>query len=333
MPLETVGVVGAGTFGTALADLLARHGRKVVVWSQTRAVVDEINGARTNQERLPGVELSPRLAATSDPEELARRARFIIVAVPSTDVRIRAHALGDFVDGSHILVHAIGALAVPHETPTGELLVTDLLREETPVIRVGALAGPTLPRDLVESRYASMVAASAFDEVTAEARRLLAVPRYLRIYRGADPAGVELAAALSGAYTIAVGIADTLEVGPGLRAVLVTRAIAEAARLGAAAGADPKTFYGLAGLGNLLVRAAPDSSSKDYLLGRALGRGEPIASLRLTEGARAAQAGKRMADRLGVRMPVISALAGVMAGELSPEQAAAAAGDSVAPEE
>jgi glycerol-3-phosphate dehydrogenase (NAD(P)+) len=332
---ETLGIVGAGTFGTALANAVARTGRDVVIWSQTEPVVDEINRDHLNSGRLPDVELAPTLRATTSAQELAGAARFIVVAVPSTDVRTRAKVLGDYVDGRHILVHAIGALATPRETPSGELLVTDLLIEETPVLRVGALAGPALPRDLVEGRYASMVVASAFDEVTSEARRMLGVPPVLRIYRGHDPAGVELAAALSGAYTIAVGISDALEVGSGLRSVLITRIMAEAARLGAAAETDPMTFYGLAGLGNLLVRASPDSGerSKEYVLGLALGGGEPLSSLTLTEGARAAQAGARMAARLGVRMPVLTALAGVIAGELSPAEAASAAGDTVAPEE
>lgn len=329
---ETVGIVGAGTFGTALANVVARTGRKVVLWSQSAAVVDEINREHRNSERLPDIELAATLRATTDAQELARSARFIVMAVPSTDVRKRAHVLGDYIDGNAILVHAIGALAVPRDTPTGELLVTDLLVEETPTLRVGAVAGPALPRDLVDGRYASMVVASKFEEVTREARRLLGAPPALRIYGSKDPAGVELAAALSGAYTIAVGISDAIDAGPGLRSVLITRVAAEAARLGAAAGTDPLTFYGLAGLGNLLVRSSPDSGerSKEYSLGLALGGGAALSTLTLTEGARAAQAGKRMADRLGVRMPVLSALAGVIAGELSPMQAAAAAAETVA---
>lgn len=330
---DTVGIIGAGRFGTALANVVARAGRPVVVWSQTREVVDQINDLRENVARMPGVELAPSLRATCDAAELAERARFLVMAVPSTDVRSRASILGTVVDGGHILVHAIGTLAVPAERPTGELLVTDLLAEETPVLRLGALAGPALARDLVEGRYASMVVGSKFEEVTSEARRLLGVPPRLRIYGGHDPLGVELAAALSGAYTIAIGISDAIEVGPGLRAVLITRTIAEAARLGTALGAEPRTFYGLAGLGNLLVRSAPGTHSRDYQLGLALGRGEPLGSLELTEGARAAQAAVVLATKNGVRMPVLSALAGVVAGTLSPREAAAAAADTVASEE
>lgn len=330
---DTVGIIGAGRFGTALANVVAGAGRRVIVWSQTAEVVDQINDRRENTARMPGVELAPTLRATRDAAELAESARFLVMAVPSTDVRSRASILGKVVDGGHILVHAIGSLAVPAERPTGDLLVTDLLVEETPVLRVGALAGPALARDLVEGRYASMVVGSKFDEVTSEARRLLGVPPRLRIYGGHDPLGVELAAALSGAYTIAVGISDALEIGPGPRAVLITRTIAEAARLGAALGAETRTFYGLAGLGNLLVRSAPGAHARDYQLGLALGRGEPASSLEVTEGARAAQAAMALATKHGVRMPVLSVLPRVVAGEMTPRAAAAAAAESVGSEE
>jgi glycerol-3-phosphate dehydrogenase (NAD(P)+) len=323
---DRIGIVGAGPFGTALAHALATAGRDVLIWSAKPELVDEINQRRTNQSRLPGVELHAGVKVTGDPAELAERTRFVVLAVASIDVRSRARTLGDLLDGGHIMVHAVAALA--DEQP-----VSDVIAEETPVLRVGALAGPALPPDLVGRRYASMVAASRFDEVTSEARRLLGIPSVLRIYTSADAHGVELAAALSGAYTIGVGIADALEVGPGLRAVLVTRAIAEASRVGAATGAEPRSFIGLAGLGNLLVRSSPASESKDYRLGLALGGGGRMADQPPTEGARAAVAGKRLADRLNVRVPVLSAIAAVIAGEMSPRDAAAVAASTVALEE
>ena len=149
-----------------------------------------------------------------------------------------------FSMAGNLLVHALGALATP-----GDVRVTDVMLEETSVLRVGALAGPSLFQDLLTGQFSSMVAASCFDEVTSEVRRLIGVPPVLRIYRSKDLVGVELAAALSGAYTVAIGISDALGVGPGPRAVLITRAVAEASRLGEAEGAVARTFSGLAGLG------------------------------------------------------------------------------------
>lgn len=321
---DWLGIVGAGPFGTALGNLVARAGRRVLVWSKDADVVSAINDTHTNP-RLSGVSLSDRMHATDDPARFADTARFIVVAVSSTDVRARLHTLGDYLDGQHLVVHAIGALASP-----GDTLVSRVIVEETPALRIGALAGPALWRDLVEGTSASMVIASRFSEVIHEGRRLLSVPPALRLYTGKDLIGVELASALAGAYTLAVAVCDGLEMGPGLRATLITRAVAEASRLGKAAGADERTFAGLAGLGNLLVRTQTEHSS-GYLAGRALARGDssPTAS----EGVRAALAGVRLADRLGVRVPVLSAVAAVLSGTMSPRAAAAAAADTVADEE
>jgi glycerol-3-phosphate dehydrogenase (NAD(P)+) len=322
---ETVGIAGAGRFGTALANLLAARGRSVLLWSKNPEIPIAIERTRRNP-RLPDIEVAPSVRVTTDPAVLARTARLIVLATASTDVRDRVRILGDVVDGSHIVVSAIGSLASP-----GESRVSEVVLESTPALRVGALAGPAMPPDLVAGNFCSMVVASHFEEVAAEVRRLLNAPPVLRVYASNDLIGVELAAALSGAYTVAVGMADALGTGPGPRAVLITRALAEAQRLGVAAGAHARTFTGLAGLGNLLVRSS-STSSRDYLLGQALGRGEPPPSWHC-EGARAAVAGVALADRFGVRMPVLSALAAAIDGKISPRQAAAAVADNVAREE
>ncbi len=326
---EVVGIVGAGRFGTALANRLALAGRPVVMWSSDEEVVRQVRQRRVNP-RLPEVELAASLTVTADAAELAASARFLLLAVASVDVRARLRALGDVVDGSHFVVHAIGALASP-----GEARVSEVIAEETPVRRIGALAGPALYRDLVGGAFSSMVVASAFAEVTREARRLLSLSPALRIYCSTDLVGVELAAALSGAYTVAIGVADALQIGAGPKAVLITRGLAEASRLGEAAGGDARTFTGLAGLGNLLVRSSSSSSeySRDYRLGLALGEGRAPTDGDRSEGAGAAIGLARLADRLGVRMPLLSAIAAVVRGEASPRAAAAAAADSVAEQE
>ena len=326
-----LGVVGAGGFGTALASVVARGGREVVLWSTSQDVVDEINRERSNRARLPGVELAPSLRATADPAELAEKARLVVVAVSSADVRDRAQRLGQVLDGRHMLVHAIGAAAGPDDARVSEVLAA-----ETPVRRHGTLAGPALPADLVAGRFAAMVCASPFDEVTAEARRFLNLPPSLRLYTGRDLLGVEAAASLSGAYGVAIGMADSLEMGPGPRAVLITRVVAEGNRLVAAMGGEPKTFAGLAGLGNLLVRTSPVSGeyAPGYQFGRALGRGErPARAERVPDAVRAVGAGARLAKKLRQRAPILEAISRVVDGELDARGAAVALSDTVALEE
>jgi glycerol-3-phosphate dehydrogenase (NAD(P)+) len=319
---DTVGIVGAGPFGTALASVLARAGRRVVLWSRDAAVVEQISSTR-RCERLPSAPLPEPLEATADPRRLAGEARFIVLAVTSTDVRARARELGNVIDGSHIVVHAVGALA----SPSNER-VSQVMEQGLPTLKIGAIAGPALPDDLADNHYSSIVVASVFDEVVAEGRRLLNAPPALRVYGSKDLAGVELASALSGAYTVALGISDGLGVGPGPRAVLITRALAEASRLGEAAGAEARTFAGLAGLGNLLVRASERSA--DYQLGRRLAEGVRPADAATTEGARAALAGVGLASALRVRMPVLQGVAAVLAGRVEPRAVAHLIADTVA---
>ena len=330
---DTVGIVGAGTFGSALASVLSRAGRPVIMWSRDHAVVDSINEKRRSP-RMPAAVLGDGVEATAEPRKLASAARFIVLATTSSIVRERARELGDVLDGSHIVVHAIGALAHPtsRDSLAVHARVSEVLLDGLPTLKVGAMAGPALPADLAEGEFSSMVVASAFDEVVAEGRRLLNAPPALRVYGSKDLAGVELASALSGAYTIALGLADGLGMGPGPRAVLVTRAVAESSRLGAAVGAEPKTFAGLAGLGNMLVRASGERSA-DYVLGRRIADGIVTGDNARTEGARAAVTGLELAKSLRVRMPVLQGLAAVLTGKLEPRDAAQLVGDQVATEE
>lgn len=358
---DTVGIVGAGSFGTALASVVARAGRRVVLWTRDQAVVDEIQRTR-RCPRLPEAPLPAPLEVTADPRVLAREARLVILAVVSTDVTARARELGAVLDGSHLVVHAVGALAHGEgekADAAADERVSEVVAKGVPTQRLGVLAGPGLPSEMAQGQFASMVVASAFDEVIRETRRLISAPPTLRIYGSRDLVGVELSSAVAGAYTIALGLCDGIAMGPGPRAVLITRAVAEAGRLMVAAGGDVKTFAGLAGLGNLLVRAvrpeprdaregregaggggggrdagaAARSEGAEYQLGLLLAKGELPRDALSNEGARAALSIERLARRLKVRMPLVEVVAAVLTGRVQPRDAARMAGETVASEE
>jgi glycerol-3-phosphate dehydrogenase (NAD(P)+) len=312
-----VGIVGAGPFGTALADVIATRGGSVVLHSEDADIVRDVNERHRNERRLPGVTLPSDVKATGELAELCKQTRFIVLAVSSARIARTVRELAPLVTENHIVVHAIGALA------NGEERVSEVLLRETRCKRVGALAGPALARDLAERRPCAIVVASSYEEVLKLARSALGAPPVLRVYGSADLLGVELAAALSGAMTVAVGISDGLGLGVGPRAVLITRAVAEAARVGAAAGARDMTFGGLAGLGNLLARGSSASSerSDDYLFGVSLAR--PSGSPRPpTEGSRTISAAGKMARALGVRIPSLDTLDAIVNEGVAPAAAA-----------
>jgi glycerol-3-phosphate dehydrogenase (NAD(P)+) len=299
-----IAVVGAGRFGTALASVVAQKGPEVLLYSDDAEAIRKMR-AEQRVHVLGGLALPPRVAPTSDLAQVSH-ARLVILCVPSPQVVATVRGLSQVVSGHHMLVHAVGGWA-------GALRVSELFRRETCVKRIGALAGPALPTDLMERRPCALVVASPFAEVVAEVRAALSLSDVLRVYGGRDLAGVELAGGISGALTVAVGLADGLAMGAGPRAVLVTRGVAEAARLGRRAGAEEKTFYGLAGLGNLLVRSSSASreSSDDYQLGVALGKGD-TPKHRETAGSRAVLAAVQLARQYDVRTPILDAVVDVV---------------------
>jgi glycerol-3-phosphate dehydrogenase (NAD(P)+) len=350
---DTIGIVGAGGFGTGLAIALARAGRPVALYTRTPAVAAALRDTR-RCPRLPDVEVPASVQIVTDARALAAAARFLVLAVISEDAGARLAELGGALDGNHVVVHAIGGLAAPppvvpdrssaragagttdrpaasEQLGPGAARVTELIEQLTPALRVGVLAGPALPLDLAHGQFASMVLGSTFAEVASEGRRLFNLPPGLRLYTSTDVVGVELASALAGAFTIALGIADGLAIGPGPRAVLVTRAIAEASRLVVAQGGQARTVAGLAGLGNLLVRAG--SQDPDHQLGLAIARGATPSPDRFTEGARAALSMVRVAAHRKLHTPVLAGVAAVLTGKAVAADAARLAADSVAAEE
>jgi glycerol-3-phosphate dehydrogenase (NAD(P)+) len=298
---DVVGVLGAGGFGRGLARAASRNGREVILWSRT---------ARDAP--------SPGIRTTTSLEDLAR-AGLLVVAVPSPHVATLARELGTHLDGRHLIVHTSRGLVGAELAP-----LTSVLRRETPSRRVGVLAGPLVADALEAGAPGGGIVGTRFPEVEDAVRHALAGPAF-RIYSTRDVVGVEVAAAMVGLLALAAGYARGFGIGPAALGVVMTRGLAEAARVGALLGADERTFDGLAGIGDLLAAIAGDERPETRL-GRALARGEPLdAAARSTgahiEGVSIARRVAAFGARAGVDVPIAAALADVVDGTLSPEGA------------
>lgn len=294
-------VIGAGAFGLALAQVLRRRGAEVTLWSRRQEVV------------LPeGIRRAASLA------EATRGGRLLFFCAPAAHARPLLRQLGDVVDGGHLLVHVARGLESPAGRP-----VSEIVREETPIRRVGVLAGPLVPAELAAALPSAIVVASRFPEVPKAAQEALAQPA-LRVYASDDLAGVELAAALMTVVALATGIAAGLGGGISTRALVVARGLAQSARILEAAGAKARTLAGLGGIGEVFV-TAQGVTSPDYELGLAIARGEdPEAAMlqsgRSAEGPQVARCMRTWDLAHHVRAPLFDAIAEIVEHKRPPEQ-------------
>ncbi len=293
------GVLGGGPWGVSLARAARRAGADVVLATRREQGGD-----------LDGIRVTATLRDLAD-------CRLILIAVPSHLAREAARELGDHLDGSHLLVHGSRGLV-------GRRLqsISEILREETPARRVGALGGPVQATDLAKGRPSAMVVGSAYPEVARAVRDTLSSDR-LQVHTTSDLLGMEWSSALMGCLAIGVGFAQQASATPGLLAALICAAVAEAAQIGAAAGAEERTLYGLAGYGDLLASMAlPDRP--EVVLGRALARGlglaEAQAEARLRiEAVDLVPRITRFAQRQGVKGQMFTALGWILEGAPAPD--------------
>lgn len=299
-----VGIVGGGAFGLGLAKAAERVGNDVLIHSRRSAAVPR----------------SERITATADLADLGA-ADLIVVAVPSTHMREVARELCHHIDGRHLVVHVSRGL-VGDELRT----VTQVLREETPARRLGCLAGPLHAKALIEGTPGGGIVGSTFPEVGEAVRAAIAGPS-MRLYQTEDVIGVELASALVGLLALALGYAQQLGFGPGALSILMTRGMAEAARLGVSFGGEERTFSGMAGFGDLMSAAFGDERP-EVKLGRAIGRGASMEEAgreanATIEGVAIARRMQRHSARRGIETPITDVLAEILEGRLGPEAALA----------
>ncbi|HEY0971164.1 MAG TPA: NAD(P)H-dependent glycerol-3-phosphate dehydrogenase [Gemmatimonadales bacterium] len=312
-------VVGAGAWGTALADLLARNGHDVVLWAREEDVVESVNERHVNDRFLAGAPLDPALRATADSSAAVRDAELVLYVPPSHVLRsvIRTHA-GDVPADATVVVASKGI-----ERDTLDLM-TDVVTEELPGRAVAALSGPSFAAEVVARQPTAVVAAADRAEIAERIQRVFASDSF-RVYTHDDVTGVELGGSLKNVMAVATGICEGLGLGFNSRAALITRGLAEMTRLGVALGARQATFAGLAGMGDLVLTCT-GSLSRNRSLGFEIGQGKTLADVLATretvaEGVTTAQSAAALASRCDVEMPIVAAVNRVLFDGGSPRQA------------
>jgi glycerol-3-phosphate dehydrogenase (NAD(P)+) len=308
--VSAVAVLGAGSWGTTLANLLAAKGETVRLWAYEPEVVEAVNRAHENPLFLPGIRLCASLHASADPAEAVRGAGVVVSVAPSHAARaVAGRVRGDVAPGTLVVSATKGIEA------DSLALMSQVLGECLPGTRFAALSGPSFATEVAQGQPTAVVAA-AFDERAAlDTQRLFATGAF-RVYSGRDVIGVELAGALKNVIAIAAGILEGLGLGHNPRAALITRGLAEITRLGVVMGADPLTFAGLAGMGDLVLTTT-GSLSRNRALGLALAGGESFERYRAThrtvaEGANTSRAGVALGARHGVELPIIEKVCEVL---------------------
>ncbi|MEV4975183.1 NAD(P)H-dependent glycerol-3-phosphate dehydrogenase [Streptomyces scopuliridis] len=302
--MTRVAVFGAGSWGTAFAMVLADAGCDVTVWGRRPEVVEAINTARANPEYLPGFELPAGVRATTDPAEAARGAEFTVLTVPSQTLRGNLAEWAPVLPADTVLVSLMKGV----ELGTAKRM-SEVIEEvaKAPAERVAVITGPNLAKEIAGRMPAAAVVACR-DEAVARRLQSACHTPYFRPYTNTDVVGCELGGAVKNVIGLAVGIADGMGLGDNTKASLMTRGLAETTRLGLAMGADPHTFSGLAGMGDLIATCS-SPLSRNHTFGINLGRGmtlqETIAVTKQTaEGVKSCESVLDLARRHGVDMPL-----------------------------
>ena len=318
---DQVGVVGAGAWGTTLAIKLAAAERPVTLWAHTAEAGEELASVRENRRYLPGIVFPPNLRVATDDAYLAEPHRSFVLAVPSAHLRETLRRLGPTLYPEASLLSVVKGI----EQGT-HLRMSEVIEEELPGRRVAALSGPNLAREIAAGLPAVSVVASEDADLAAEFGALLASDRF-RIYTNPDLIGVELCGALKNVVALASGFVDGLGFGDSAKAGIITRGLAEMTRLGVAAGAQPMTFAGLAGVGDLIATCmSPLSRNRraGELMASGMSWTDAAAQLNgVAEGVDTVRGALQLAAAAGVEMPIAEQVDAVVHAGRAPMQAVA----------
>ncbi len=320
---KPIAVLGAGSWGTALAHSLAVYGaHDVKLWARRPGLVEQIRRERRNLDYLPNAVLPERVAVTADIAEAVEGCTLVVFATPSQSVRPVAGHIADRIGPEHIVVSVAKGIEIDSLMTTTQVL-RDVLIEADPA-KIGVLYGPSHAEEVGAGRPTTVVV-SMPDAEAARAAQCAFMTDRLRVYLNMDLIGVEIAGSVKNVMALAAGMADGVGLGDNAKAALVTRGLAEIKRLGFALGADPLTFSGLAGLGDLIVTCFSRYSRNRYF-GEQIGKGRTLEEVEqemkmVAEGVKTTLSVRELAQRHGVEMPITEAVHAILFHHLRPEDA------------
>lgn len=317
--MANVGVLGAGSWGTALSVLLHENGHQVTVWSINKEEVKMLSEKREHESKLPGVKLPPELVFTNEMEEAITGKDFLVLAVPSPFTRETARKMYPYVKEGQIIVDV--AKGIEEATL---MTLSQQIEQEIPQADVAVLSGPSHAEE-VGKKLPTTCVIGAKTKKTAEYLQSMFISRVFRVYTSPDILGIELGGSLKNVIALAAGIADGLGYGDNTKAALITRGIAEIARLGVKMGGNIETFTGLTGIGDLIVTCASVHSRNrkaGYLMGQGRTMEEAMEEVKMVvEGVYSAKAAAKLAKKYNVSMPIVAQVNEVLFEGKNPAEA------------
>ncbi len=304
--MRTITVLGGGSFGTALANIAAENGSRVLQWMRSPEQAAEMADTRENKKYLPGCVLNERVVPVADMATALSDSSLVLVAIPSKFFRQVLQQAKPFIRPDQPLISTTKGV----EAGTFKLM-SEVIKEEFPDNPVGVISGPNLAKEVGRKQLTATVIASESAAVCTLVQSVFH-GKYFRVYAGSDTYGAELGGALKNIYAIAAGMSAALKMGENTRSMLMTRSLAEMSRFAVRMGADPMTFLGLAGVGDLIVTCT-SPLSRNYRVGFALGSGQDLASIveelgEVAEGVDTIRHVKLKSDELDIYMPLVQAL-------------------------